>query len=338
MRTYLFSILIFFPLTVFSQKADKESTGTYKKRVLANTEINLLTSFYGQDGNNAAVTGGIGTEKLNDFATTITVSIPLNDDDVLNIDATISAYTSASSSNLNPFTGASESGASQTSDDEEDDDKKSLKKASTKDITGSPWVESSGASRSDVWLNGIVGYSHSSDNRNGIFNAHLSIANEFDYTSFGGGMGYNQLFNEKNTEIGIKGSAFLDYWRPQYPTEIKENVKNNGNLNSGYFKEVAILNMYGNPIDKNGDYIWRIQNNSLISDKSRNTFSLSLLISQILSKRMQIAFFGDVVLQKGWLANPMQLSVRWRTFSEKFMVNLKNRIFFDTEKLKMNSE
>lgn len=297
-----------FPLNILSQENNASNTSNgYKKRVLENTEINLLTSYYGQDGSNAAVTGGIGTEKLNDFATTINVSVPINDDDVLNIDATVSAYTSASSSNLNPFTGASQSGASETFDDDnEDDDKQTLKKVSNKDITGSPWVESTGASRSDVWLNGTVGYSHSSDDRNRIFNTHLSFATEYDYTSFGWGIGYNQLFNEKNTEIGIKANVFFDHWKPQYPTEIIENVRNNGNLNSGYFKDVAILDMHGNPIDKNGDYRWRIQNNTLISDKSRNSFSISLLISQILSKRMQIALFGDVVLQKGWLANPMQ--------------------------------
>ena len=75
---------------------------TYKKRVLDKMEIQLLSSYYTQDGSNAAVTGGIGTEKLTDVTPTIVVSMPINDDDVLTVDLGISAYTSASSSNNEP--------------------------------------------------------------------------------------------------------------------------------------------------------------------------------------------------------------------------------------------
>ena len=69
----------------------QDSTAIYKKRVLESTEIDFLTSYYSQDGNNAAVSGGLGTEKLTDFAPTIIVSIPMNDDDVLIVDAAGSA-------------------------------------------------------------------------------------------------------------------------------------------------------------------------------------------------------------------------------------------------------
>ena len=100
-------------LLVFAQE---NPDTTYKKRVLENVEIDILSSYYSQEGNNAAVTGGIGTEKLTDITPTITISIPLNDDDVLTIDAGISAYTSASSSNLDPF---DNSGASAGGDDDE---------------------------------------------------------------------------------------------------------------------------------------------------------------------------------------------------------------------------
>ncbi len=42
----------------------KESENVFKKRVLECAEVDILTSFYTQDGDNASVTGGIGTEKL----------------------------------------------------------------------------------------------------------------------------------------------------------------------------------------------------------------------------------------------------------------------------------
>ena len=133
-----FIAFIFFFTASYAQQS-QDSVSTYKKRVLETTEVDFLTSYYSQDGDNAAVSGGIGTEELTDFTGTFVVSIPLNDDDVLTIDAGVSAYTSASSSNVDPFDGG------QPAD---------------------PFVASSGASSSDTWANLTGSYSHSSDDRN----------------------------------------------------------------------------------------------------------------------------------------------------------------------------
>jgi hypothetical protein len=51
--------------------------------VLENTEVDVLLSYYNQDGVHSAVNGGIGSEKLSDIASNIVVAVPLNDDDVL---------------------------------------------------------------------------------------------------------------------------------------------------------------------------------------------------------------------------------------------------------------
>jgi hypothetical protein len=299
MKKYISLFVLFISFLGFSQN----ETNSYKKRVLENAEIELISSFYGQEGDNAAVTGGIGTEKLTDLATTITVSIPLNDNDIFTIDATISAYSSASSSNLNPF---DSSGASRGGDDHHDDDDKSAKIIAVDPVTGSPWVESSGASKSDVWLNGDIGYSHSSENRNSIIGANLSFAKEFDYTSIGLGGNFSKLFNEKNTEIGLKANIYVDFWQPIYPTEIKSYKEVNKNLNDGFFESVNILDQDGAVINKTGSKVWSPLNTTLVENKSRNTYSASISFSQIISKKAQISIFLDVVQQKGLLANPMQ--------------------------------
>lgn len=98
----------------YSQTA-QDSTKVYKKRVLESVEVDFLSSYYTQDGDNAAVSGGIGTEELTDVTGTFVVSIPLNDDDVLTIDAGVSAYTSASSSNVGPFDGGGQADPFQAS-------------------------------------------------------------------------------------------------------------------------------------------------------------------------------------------------------------------------------
>jgi hypothetical protein len=281
MKNILLLTTLFFITIAFSQEQSQDSTKTYKKRVLDKIEVDFLSSFYSQDGDNAAVTGGIGTEELTDLATDIVVSIPLNDDDILTINAEVSAYTSASSSNLDPF---DNSGAS----------------------TGSPWVESSGDSRKDTWFSGNVSYSHSSDDRNKIWSANVNFAAEYDYTSIGFGGSHTWLFNKKNTEFGVSGNVYLDTWSPRYPTELDSYLEADQNLNNGFFNGVDILDQNGDIIDKDGVNVWRPLNTTLIDGKSRNTFSVSLSFSQILNKNAQVSFFLDLIQQDGWLASPLQ--------------------------------
>ena len=110
MKIKILSLFILITATAFSQENSKEPV--FKKRVLESTEVDFLASYYNQDGSRSAVSGGIGSEKLTDVASNIVVAMPLNDDDVLTIDLGISPYSSASSSNINPFnsTGASGGG------------------------------------------------------------------------------------------------------------------------------------------------------------------------------------------------------------------------------------
>ena len=101
MKKIILLFLLFISGLVFSQ--DTKNDKAYKKRVLESIELDFLTSYYNQEGSNASVTGGIGNEDLEDINPTIVISIPLNDDDIITIDLGISTYTSASSSNGNPF-------------------------------------------------------------------------------------------------------------------------------------------------------------------------------------------------------------------------------------------
>ena len=280
-------------MSLLAQSGD--STIVYKKRILDNVEIDLLSSYYTQDGDHASVTGGIGTEYMTDLTPTIVISIPIKEDNVLRIDAGISAYTSASSSNVDPFDGK---GATTIIEDDNGN--------TIRSVIGSPWVESSGASRKDSWINVNGTYSHYSDDRNTILSGNVSVAKEYDYQSIGFGASFSKLFNEKNTEVSLKGSAFLDNWSTQYPIEIRSFFQAGEDLNTGYFENINLLDGQGNIIDKDGKDIWTPFNSTLVENTNRGNYSLSLGFSQILSKNMQISLFADVIYQDGWLANPMQ--------------------------------
>ncbi len=245
----------------------QDDTKVYKKRVLETTEIDFLTSYYSQDGDNAAVTGGVGTEELTDVTGTFVVSIPLNDDDVLTIDAGISAYTSASSSNIDPFD----------------------------DGPADPFQASSGASSSDAWANLTGSYSHSSDDRNDIWSAKLAISSEYDYFSVGVGGTYSKLFNEKNTEVSVSGNVYLDTWNPIYPTELRPFGAEGNGLSDRLFTQ--------NTITGNTDYNPSFAE---FDSKGRNSYSLGFGFSQILHKNLQGSLALDFVQQDGLLSTPFQ--------------------------------
>lgn len=294
----------------FAQENDSTEV-VYKRRVLEASEIEFISSYYKQDGSHSAVSGGIGTEKLTDVASNIVLTIPLNADDVLTIDAGFSAYTSASSSNINPFftdgsyvdngnnTGASRGYTKNTKDlnrDSDYDDYGTIQPLPY----GSPWIESTGASRKDVLTTLSANYSHSSDDRNLIWNGNLSVSREYDYQSFGFGGGIAKLFNEKNSEISIKASAYLDKWKAIYPTELHEYAKYGFNFqNNGYFENVTVYDQYGLETSNYLPFYF-----SKFDNEKRNSYSLSLGFSQVLTKELQISIFMDVLYQEGLLSTP----------------------------------
>ena len=295
MNRVLLVLLLLINITVYAQNQEinSDTITVFKKRVLDRTEIDFLGSYYTQEGTHSAVGGGVGTESLLDYTPTVIVSIPLNDDDVLTIDAGISAYTSASSSNTNPFDA---SGASTKGGEEEDN-----KANGNSNPVGSPWIESTGASRSDVLTSLSATYSHSSDNRNNIWGVTGAFSVEYDYYSIGFGGNYARLFNEKNTELSVRAKVYLDQWSTIYPTELEEFAAHGSNfLNQGYFQGVNVYDQNGNisPTGYNPIAF------SEATNKSRNSYSVSLGLSQILSKRAQVSIFADVIAQSGLLSTP----------------------------------
>lgn len=282
-------VLVLCTFLGFSQEKDSTEV-VYKKRVLESTEVDFLLSYYKQDGVHSAVSGGIGSEDLKDLASNIVVNVPLNDDDVLTVDIGLSAYTSASSSNINPFNSSGASGGGGDDDDDRVDANNTSK--------GTPWQASSGASASDVLAAAVVNYSHSSDSRNFIWNADVSFSNEYDYTSIGFGGGVSKLFNNKNTEISLKLNAYLDQWRPIYPTELSEYSKYGSNfLNSGFFSGVTVINQSGSTAYLPSQFkAWDSTN--------RNSYSASFSFSQVATKKMQFSLFFDILQQEGMLSTP----------------------------------
>ena len=181
-KKHLLSILILgFSQFIFSQ------TDEYKMK--ANTkeiEIDFLSGYYQQDGNNGAVQGGIGTEELTDISNIIVVKIPLDSINSLTVTAGADYYTSASTDAI-------------------DDNVSS-------------------ASSKDVRAYTSLTYQRKNLKKGQTLGAKLGISTEYDYFSFHGGLSYAKEFNEGNSELSINGQVFIDNWDLIYPRELRGNV------------------------------------------------------------------------------------------------------------------
>ncbi len=253
---------IFF-LTVgfgWSQQTDN----SYAKRVLEASEIDVLFSYYDQDGQNAAVTGGEGTEELTDATSSLVLRMPMNENDVLTVDVGLSAYTSASSSNVNPLDGG---------------------------FNVTPFDASSGESRKDVLAYINPSYQHSSVDRNTIWSANAYFSSEYDYFSIGFGGSFTKLFNEKNTELTLNGRVFLDKWNAIYPVELRSGFFDDRITGNGTYTP----NFTGFDQENRNSYSLSLSFSQILGKKLQGALFMDVVSQNgLLSTPFQRVYFGDV--------------------------------------------
>jgi len=177
MRLQLIAIITFFSISAFGQ-----STVEIKKDTLAagKTEIDFLFSYYHQEGDNSAVQGGRGTEKLTDVASTVIVNIPTTPIRDFIFEYNISYYTSASSDNINPTT---------------------ISSASSDNLVNH--------------INLTKIYKDTAHHSQTGFKLGITHQNNFGGFSLGGL--YSKQSQNNNRELKIQGSFTLDKWALYYP-------------------------------------------------------------------------------------------------------------------------
>jgi hypothetical protein len=170
-------------LAAFSQ-----DTSQYKSRKLTLEEANFISSYYSQDGNNAAVTGGIGTEKLTDLSNSFEIKLNTWDKKerkhTFDFELGIDHYTSASSDKIDPKTVSS-------------------------------------ASYSDTRLYPSLNWSVENDKNGTTIGAGLSASSEFDYKSFGMNILFAKKTNNRSGEFSVKLQAYLDKLKVILPIELR---------------------------------------------------------------------------------------------------------------------
>jgi hypothetical protein len=154
------------------------------------TEIDFLISYYGQQGDNSAVTGGQGTEELHDYAEIIIVNVPIKENKSLRIENGISYFTSASNDQINPTTISS-------------------------------------ASYADLPIYIDVTYSTEDTARRKSYGINSRVLFEMYFGSISLGGFYSKMSKDQNRELKLTANFFMDKWalyypiRKLYPYELK---------------------------------------------------------------------------------------------------------------------
>ncbi len=185
-------------LKLYSQQVPDSSN--FKSRKLKIEEVNLVSSYYAQTGNNAAVTGGIGTQKLSDIANVFDVKLARYDRKLrkhtYDLEVGIDHYTSASS------------------------DRVDLK-------------ANSSASYADTRIYPSLNWTMENEKTGNTLSAGISSSAEYDYLSFGGNVGFSKKTKDRNGEFSARLQTYIDQVSLIAPEELRNTgaAKDHGTSN-----------------------------------------------------------------------------------------------------------
>lgn len=236
-KLYLCVALLYLGLISAYAQTNTSDTSGYQLRKLKVDEINLISGYYRQNGNNSAVTGGIGTEKLTDVANTFDIQLSnfnkRGKKNTFSFELGVDHYTSASSDKIDPNTISS-------------------------------------ASSADTRIYPSINWTQSDEESGNSFGFSGSYSTEYDYTSLGAGFNLTRVSQDKNRQFDLKLQAFLDTWKVILPIELR--ALSPGEANS----------------------------------QSRNSFSGSFAVSQVINPKLQALLLIEPQFQTGLLATKYQ--------------------------------
>ncbi|AMJ65185.1 DUF3570 domain-containing protein [Hymenobacter sp. PAMC 26628] len=198
------------------------------------TEVDILGSYYQQNGDHSAVEGGIGTQHLTDVSPAIILNVPLDSVTRLAANVGFDYYASASTDRIDQ-------------------------------VLSSP-------SAQDVRYHADFGLARLLADKLTTVGAGAGVSKEYDYLSFNVVGSYARTSRDGNRQFSAAGQVFIDRVTLILPAELRP----------------------GGPRDKK------------YGSDNRQSFNLSLVYAQVLSKRLQVAISAEPVAQRGLLSTPFQ--------------------------------
>ena len=196
-RIFITGLALLGIMRLSAQNRTETDSTNYKAKKLKIEEINLVSSYYSQNGNNASVTGGIGTEELTDVSNAIDVKLVKQGENGIkhnfDIEVGVDHYSSASSDKI--------------------------------DLQAN-----SSASSADTRVYPSLNYVRENEAKGNTFGIGVSSSTEYDYQSFGGNISYSKQTKDRNGEFTARFQTFIDQVKMIAPIELRgtPNAKDSG--------------------------------------------------------------------------------------------------------------
>ena len=258
------------------RKKIKKSEADFK-----DTEVNFLFNYYEQDGDHSPVTGGRGTEKLENIAPTFVVHIPMDSLSSLDLNFGIDIYSSASTDNIDIFEG-----------------------------------NNSGASSMDVRSHINAAYNRNLINSGNAYSLMAGFSAEYDVTSFNFGGSYTLNSKDKNRSLSFDALYMNDTWKLLYPYETRNTPK--ANLKDDTRTTMKFGLSYSQVINKRLQALFSMEvvsQSGLLSTPFHRVFFNDASISDsndVLEKLSHVENLDDNRLK-------IPISMRWNYYLNDFM-------------------
>jgi hypothetical protein len=236
----------------------------YMVRGLRLDEVNLFSSYYKQNGDHSAVTGGIGTEKVTDIANGLDLKLVWLGDNqnknTISIGIGIDHHTSASSAFVTT-TGLGKQGG-------------------TRIYPSLDWTVENAKTGNTF---GVASY----------------YSGEYNYKSLGADVHFTVKTDDKMGEFGVKLQGYFDHVTLIYPSEFIPVLSAPPPTGAVYITTASGNLVLSTPGSSGGQ-----TSKPSLPTSPRNTYTAAFSYSQILDSRLQIMFLGDLVAQNGYLGLP----------------------------------
>lgn len=189
-RIFITGLALLGLMRAYAQDEKQQDSTYYKPKKLKIEEVNLVSSYYKQDGNNASVTGGTGSEELTDISNIIDLNmVKYGNNNIkhsFNVEIGVDHYTSASSDRV--------------------------------DLQAN-----SSASSADTRVYPSLNYIRENEDKGTTLGIGLSSSTEYDYQSFGGNISYSKKTKNRNGEFTARFQTYLDQVKMIAPIELRND-------------------------------------------------------------------------------------------------------------------
>ena len=254
------------PQRTAPQTAAPPNDTTYRSRKLKIDEVNLVSSYYWQNGDHSAIEGGIGSEKVTDLANGLELKLAGYDFKTRKNNLTLGF-------GLDHHTAASQA-----------------------------WVSSTGASKTGgTRIYPQVSWSRENETKGTTIGFGAIYSSEYNYHS----LGLDAEFSAKthhNGEFTAKFSTYLDQVKEIRPSEFN-TVDTITNTTGG---TVTYTTASGRTVtlSSGSSYGGEEGGKAKIPGTPRDTYTASFSFSQVINTRLQGAVLLDLVAQNGYLGLP----------------------------------